>query len=254
MAHGFGGTRAARLDAFAERFADAGLAALVFDYRHFGDSGGEPRQLLDIGKQHDDWRAALAFARTAPRGRHRAHRRVGHVLLRRPRDGHRRRGPRASPRPSRRAPSPTASRRWPASAWATSLKLTVHGIRDQVGALLGRPPHLHPDRRRARHGGDDEHAGRQAGLPQARRRHLAQRGRGARRPARRPLPARAQGREIRAPGWSRRRPDAICPPKPLVAAATSARRSASCATTTAATSTSTSTRSSSATSPSRSSS
>ena len=64
LAHGFGGTRAARLWAFAERFADAGIAALVFDYRHFGDSGGEPRQLLSIGRQHDDWRAAIAFARS----------------------------------------------------------------------------------------------------------------------------------------------------------------------------------------------
>ena len=72
MAHGFGGTRSARLDAFAERFAAAGLAALVFDYRYFGDSGGEPRQLIDIGDQLDDWRAAVAFARTLRRGRRRA--------------------------------------------------------------------------------------------------------------------------------------------------------------------------------------
>jgi pimeloyl-ACP methyl ester carboxylesterase len=36
----------------------------VFDYRHFGDSEGEPRQLLDIGRQQDDYRAAVAYART----------------------------------------------------------------------------------------------------------------------------------------------------------------------------------------------
>jgi dienelactone hydrolase len=64
LAHGFGGVREARLWAFAERFAAAGIAALVFDYRHFGASGGEPRQLLDVGRQLDDWRAAIAFART----------------------------------------------------------------------------------------------------------------------------------------------------------------------------------------------
>ena len=63
LAHGFGGVRDARLWAFAERFADAGLAALVFDYRHFGASGGSPRQLLDLKRQLDDWRAAIAFAR-----------------------------------------------------------------------------------------------------------------------------------------------------------------------------------------------
>ncbi|MCL4236204.1 MAG: alpha/beta hydrolase, partial [Deltaproteobacteria bacterium] len=40
--------------------------ALVFDYRHFGDSDGEPRLVLDIGKQLDDWRGAVRFARTMP--------------------------------------------------------------------------------------------------------------------------------------------------------------------------------------------
>jgi cephalosporin-C deacetylase-like acetyl esterase len=64
LAHGFGATRIARLDAYAERFAAAGFAALAFDYRHFGDSEGEPRQLLDIGRQLDDWRAAVRFARS----------------------------------------------------------------------------------------------------------------------------------------------------------------------------------------------
>jgi dienelactone hydrolase len=63
LAHGFTATRGARLDAYAERFAQAGLAALVFDYRHFGDSDGEPRQLLDIRRQLADWRAAVDCAR-----------------------------------------------------------------------------------------------------------------------------------------------------------------------------------------------
>lgn len=63
MAHGFGGTREGRLDAYAERFAAAGHHALVFDYRHFGASEGEPRQLIPIRGQQRDWRAALATAR-----------------------------------------------------------------------------------------------------------------------------------------------------------------------------------------------
>ncbi len=54
------------LDAYAERFAAAGWSVLVFDYRHLGASGGEPRQILDIGRQRADWHAALAFARTLP--------------------------------------------------------------------------------------------------------------------------------------------------------------------------------------------
>jgi fermentation-respiration switch protein FrsA (DUF1100 family) len=66
MAHGFGGVRALRLDAYAERFAAAGYVVVAFDYRHFGDSEGQPRQLLNVGLQHADWRAALAFARTLP--------------------------------------------------------------------------------------------------------------------------------------------------------------------------------------------
>jgi pimeloyl-ACP methyl ester carboxylesterase len=66
MAHGFGATRQARLAAYAERFAAAGFGVLVFDYRHFGDSTGEPRQLLDIPAQHADVEAAVAHARTLP--------------------------------------------------------------------------------------------------------------------------------------------------------------------------------------------
>jgi fermentation-respiration switch protein FrsA (DUF1100 family) len=64
MAHGFSAVRDQRLDAYAERFARAGLACLVFDYRHFGASQGEPRQLLDIRRQLRDWRAAIDFARS----------------------------------------------------------------------------------------------------------------------------------------------------------------------------------------------
>ena len=64
MAHGLGGTRKMRLPAFAERFVSEGYACLVFDYRHFGDSEGEPRQLLDIKKQLADWKAAIRYARS----------------------------------------------------------------------------------------------------------------------------------------------------------------------------------------------
>ncbi|HQV19916.1 MAG TPA: hypothetical protein PLC22_16575, partial [Gordonia sp. (in: high G+C Gram-positive bacteria)] len=57
MAHGLGGVRHMRLGAFAERFADAGYACLVFDYRHFGDSDGEPRGLLSVRRQRAENRA-----------------------------------------------------------------------------------------------------------------------------------------------------------------------------------------------------
>ncbi len=63
MAHGLSGTRRDRLGPFAERFAAAGVAALVFDHRGFGDSGGEP-DLFDPRRQLEDWRAAIAFGRS----------------------------------------------------------------------------------------------------------------------------------------------------------------------------------------------
>jgi alpha-beta hydrolase superfamily lysophospholipase len=65
MAHGLSGTRRDGLGPFAERFAAAGVAALVFDHRGFGDSGGEP-DLFEPGRQLDDWRAAISFARLLP--------------------------------------------------------------------------------------------------------------------------------------------------------------------------------------------
>lgn len=64
MAHGLGAVRTMRLDAYAERFSAAGYACLAFDYRNFGDSGGRPRQLLDIKMQLADWAAAVAYGRT----------------------------------------------------------------------------------------------------------------------------------------------------------------------------------------------
>lgn len=66
MAHGLGAIKALRLSAFAERFQAAGYACLVFDYRYFGDSEGEPRELLSIARQREDWQAALRFARSLP--------------------------------------------------------------------------------------------------------------------------------------------------------------------------------------------
>ena len=63
LGHGLGATREMRLDAFAERFAQAGIAALAFTYRHFGDSGGQPRQLLSIKRQLADWDAAIAYVK-----------------------------------------------------------------------------------------------------------------------------------------------------------------------------------------------
>jgi uncharacterized protein len=65
LAHGLSGTRRDMLGPFAERFAAAGVAALVFDHRGFGDSDGKP-DLFHPVRQLEDWRAAIEFARALP--------------------------------------------------------------------------------------------------------------------------------------------------------------------------------------------
>ena len=51
---------------YAKVFAASGIAALVFDYRNFGDSDGEPRQHLDPWEQIEDYRNAISYAETLP--------------------------------------------------------------------------------------------------------------------------------------------------------------------------------------------
>lgn len=63
MAHGFGGTKDSGLLPFAEAFAEAGLDVLLFDYRCFGGSTGEPRQFAWPPRHREDYRAAIEFAR-----------------------------------------------------------------------------------------------------------------------------------------------------------------------------------------------
>jgi pimeloyl-ACP methyl ester carboxylesterase len=60
MGSGLSCVRDQGLDAYGERFAAAGFAALAFDYRHFGDSGGQPRSLMSGARQRADFRVALA--------------------------------------------------------------------------------------------------------------------------------------------------------------------------------------------------
>ncbi|HYF27363.1 MAG TPA: alpha/beta fold hydrolase [Baekduia sp.] len=143
MAHGFSATRELRLDAYAERFADAGLGVLLFDYRHFGASEGEPRQLLDIGRQHDDFRAAVAHARSldwvdpdrvALFGSSFS---GGHVVAVAAGD------PRIAAIVAQ-CPFQDGLATLPKLGAANVAKLTAAGIADQAGALLGRGPHYIP--------------------------------------------------------------------------------------------------------------
>jgi len=63
MAHGLGGVKEMRLDAYAERFAARGYTCLVFDYRHVGASDGQPRQVIEVSLQLADWASAISHAR-----------------------------------------------------------------------------------------------------------------------------------------------------------------------------------------------
>ena len=71
MAPGLTGTKEGHLEPFAWRFARAGLAVLLFDFRSFGGSSGEPRHWVDPARHGEDYASALAFVRRdlGPSGR-----------------------------------------------------------------------------------------------------------------------------------------------------------------------------------------
>lgn len=66
MAHGFGAERTFRLPPYAEKFARRGMAVLLFDYRNFGTSPGDPRNWISPSRHKEDWRSAVRFARNLP--------------------------------------------------------------------------------------------------------------------------------------------------------------------------------------------
>ena len=66
MAHGLGATRDCGLSGFSSSFAEAGADVMVFDYRHFGQSSGEPRQLVSPREQVADYHTAVRYARSLP--------------------------------------------------------------------------------------------------------------------------------------------------------------------------------------------
>jgi len=147
MAHGIGGTRDSSLLGFAEEFAAAGLDVLLFDYRCFGESTGEPRQLGEPARHREDYVEAVGFARglggvdperivlwgTSWSGGHVVYvaaydPRIAAVISQTPDlDGLR----------TLREISRYAS-------WGSLLRLTREGLRDLAEAARGRPPHMVP--------------------------------------------------------------------------------------------------------------
>jgi fermentation-respiration switch protein FrsA (DUF1100 family) len=51
---------------YAEALLAAGVAVLMFDYRHLGESEGAPRQHIDPWRQIEDYRNAITFAAALP--------------------------------------------------------------------------------------------------------------------------------------------------------------------------------------------
>jgi uncharacterized protein len=66
MGPGGGITKEPGTDRFAARFHRAGYSVIAFDHRHWGESGGSPRQVIRVGSQLQDWKAAVRAAARLP--------------------------------------------------------------------------------------------------------------------------------------------------------------------------------------------
>jgi fermentation-respiration switch protein FrsA (DUF1100 family) len=66
LAHGFAGEKEMILPKYAEQFSRAGYVSLVFDYRYFGDSEGEPRHQLFPLDEVEDVRNAITWISDQP--------------------------------------------------------------------------------------------------------------------------------------------------------------------------------------------
>ena len=147
MAHGVAGTRDCELLPFAEAFAEAGLDVLLFDYRGFGDSSGEPRQLAWPPRHREDYKAAVGFARglagvdsdriilwgTSWSGGHVVYvaaddHKIAAIVSQTPDlDGVR-----------------TLREIARYADWGQLARVTWEGVKDAAGAVRGRPPHMIP--------------------------------------------------------------------------------------------------------------
>jgi len=145
MAAGLGVTKEPGTDLFAARFQRGGFHVLAFDYRRFGESTGQPRQVVRVAEQIADWSAAVTFAATLPGV---DPRRLaawgfstsgGHVL----RVAARTPGLAAAIAQTPIADGTATSRN--ASGYqspAAMARVTARATADALGGLIGRPPRL----------------------------------------------------------------------------------------------------------------
>jgi uncharacterized protein len=66
LAHGFAAVKAGGLAPFAEAFRRQGFAAIPFDYRHWGGSSGQPRDVTSVPSQRADYRTVIDWAMAHP--------------------------------------------------------------------------------------------------------------------------------------------------------------------------------------------
>jgi fermentation-respiration switch protein FrsA (DUF1100 family) len=147
MAGGFAVTKEPGTDRFAKHFHDAGFTVLAFDYRHLGESGGQPRLVARVKEQLADWHAAIGYARSLPEV---DPARVaiwgfsasgGHVFRVAAADPGLAAAIAQTPNADGQAAARNAARHQSVSAM---LRFTGRGIGDALGSLVGRPPLLVP--------------------------------------------------------------------------------------------------------------
>ncbi len=139
MAHGIGAIKAGGLAPFAERFCHEGFAAVVFDYRQWGGSAGEPREELSFPRQREDYGTVIGWAAAQPSI---DARRIfawgtsfaGMYIIELAATDARLAGAIAQ---SPLADGLAAARMAPP---ARSLRLLALAVQDRLGSLLGRPP------------------------------------------------------------------------------------------------------------------
>ena len=67
MAHGIGAIKSGGLAPFAEQFCREGFAAIAFDYRQWGGSAGQPREVLSFPHQREDYGTIIGWTAAQPR-------------------------------------------------------------------------------------------------------------------------------------------------------------------------------------------
>src|ERR1700733_11576263 len=147
MAAGFGVAKEPGTDAFATRFHDAGFSVVACDYRHLGESGGQPRQVVRISDELADWQAAIECA-SALAGVDPARLAIwgfsssgGHVFRVAARNPQLAAAIAQTPNADGQAAARNAARYQTPLAM---LRLAGRGVLDGLGGLLGRPPRLVP--------------------------------------------------------------------------------------------------------------